>query len=97
MNTFNQNRVLSTLLLTLGAIVVCLGINAWNETYDPGRGVTPISAVPVTDTDLVQASLCARDVIGAEIRQGLEPTRSKLFYAEWRCEIAARGDRKARS
>lgn len=96
MNTNLQNRVLTTfLILTLGAIVVYGGISTWQATYDSGREVNPLSAVPVTDADLVQVSPCARDVIGPEIRQGLEPTRSKLFYAEWRCDIASRDARKA--
>lgn len=93
--TLNRGLFLASLLCVVG-YAIC-AVKVWRQTYDPAEAMNPMSAVPVSGADLQLASACARDVVGAEMRQGLSPTRSKLFYAEWRCDIAARNSAKSRT
>lgn len=86
--------ILAVLFCGWGAVAVYGGIFGLRQTYDTSEGVNPLSAILVSDADLRSASACASDVIGTEMRQGLSPTRSRLFYAEWRCDIAARKNEK---
>ena len=96
MNFIANNIRLIVLIcaLALGAGIVT-GLNfGYRQTYDPSQGVNPLSAILVSHADLRSASSCASDVVGASMRNGLRPTRSDLFYAEWRCDIAARNANK---
>lgn len=97
MRSIARQLALPIIVSVVGCFLVFAGVSAWRDTYDPGREVNPLSAVPVSGADLEGASACAQDVIGAEIRQGMVPSRSKLFYTEWRCQIVANEGRKAKS
>ena len=92
MRVLGKESALNLNLLMLAILIMaCIGaggIKLWYQTYDPTEALNPLSVVPVSETDLQSASVCARDIIGAELRQGLSPSRSKLFYTEWQCDIA---------
>lgn len=74
-------------------VTVALGfgfVSMWRQTYDPAEKVNALSAVPVSHADMKGASACASDIIGAQMRQGFSPSRSALFYAEWKCSLVDR-------
>lgn len=71
----------------LALFVVYYAVQLAKATYDPNYEprINPNSAIRVTVEDLQEASLCAQDIIGAEMKHGFSKTRSDLFWVEFKC------------
>ena len=91
MRTNSLLKVVGGLLVLLVAgFMTITGSRMWHQTYDTTEPINPLRAVKVSEGDLQSASPCAQEVVGALLHQNLAPTRSKLFYTEWECRIAAK-------
>lgn len=75
-------------LATLAMMLIFAGLSLHHDTYNAEAELNPLSAVSLDKDYLAAYSDCSKKVLGAQIDNGLNPTRSDLFYTEWRCKIA---------
>lgn len=85
--TFTEKNLFFVFVASMG---ICLAgiVYCDQQINDPSQPAQLGSRLAVTPLDLERATPCAKEILQAQMRGGLDVRRHELAMTEWRCDMA---------